>query len=78
MARRSRLKTGRFHKVSARCPTKGSQGSLGSLSLAVDEVIVSFHGGSPLNRIGGLDSNESGLNRRINIQLLSGHPPELP
>jgi hypothetical protein len=37
-------------------------------------VIVSFHGGSPLNRIGGLDSNESGLNRRINLQLLSGHP----
>jgi hypothetical protein len=45
------------------------QGLLGSSSLAVDDVVVSFHGGSPLIRIGGLDSIEPGLNRRFNLQL---------
>jgi hypothetical protein len=28
----------------------------------------------PTNRIGGLDSNESSLHRRLNLQLLFGHP----
>jgi hypothetical protein len=36
-----------------------------------------FSVGSTRNRIGGLDSNESGLNRRINLQLLSGQPQQL-
>jgi hypothetical protein len=49
-------------------------GLLGSSSLAVDDVVVSFHCGSPLIRIGGLDSIEPGLNRRFNLQLSAGHP----
>src|SRR5438034_202337 len=38
--------------------------------------LIGFNGGSTRNRIGRLESIESSLNRRIDLQLTAGHPPK--
>jgi len=38
--------------------------------------LIGFNGGSPRNRIGRLESIESSPNRRLDLQLMVGHPPK--